>query len=192
MLMSLALMLVLGTLSFSMLQAVGLEQRLADQERDRQVAFHAAEAALRQAQSLIEGNELGLFSPLRDANFPSICTKGLCRGSPAKPAWKTLSALDWADGATPIRTSANASGLLLLFTDGRTANTNAAEAGLRLQYRDGTITDRLTDLTPFLNADARATPTGPRRAIPSSGRYNWREFTPSWTEASPAPNTGSR
>lgn len=103
MLMSLALMLVLGTLSFSMLQAVGLEQRLADQERDRQVAFHAAEAALRQAQSLIEGNELGLFSPLRDANFPSICTKGLCRGSPAKPAWKTLSALDWADGATPTR-----------------------------------------------------------------------------------------
>lgn len=103
MLMSLALMLVLGTLSFSMLQAVGLEQRLADQERDRQVAFHAAEAALRQAQSLIEDNELGLFSPLRDANFPSICTKGLCRGSPAKPAWKTLSALDWADGATPTR-----------------------------------------------------------------------------------------
>lgn len=91
-----------------------------------------------------------------------------------------------------IRTSANASGLLLLFTDGRTANANAAEAGLRLQYRDGTTTDRLTDLTPFLNADARATPTGPRRAIPSSGRYNWREFTPSWTEASPAPNTGSR
>lgn len=91
-----------------------------------------------------------------------------------------------------IRTSANASGLLLLFTDGRTANTNAAEAGLRLQYRDGTTTDRLTALTPFLNADARATPTGPRRAIPSSGRYNWREFTPSWTEASAAPNTGSR
>lgn len=103
MLMSLALMLVVATLSFATLQVVGLEQRLADQERDRQVAFHAAEAALLHAQSLIEGNERGLFSPLREANFPRTCANGLCRASPATPAWKALPASAWTDGATLTR-----------------------------------------------------------------------------------------
>lgn len=102
-LISLALMLVVGTLCFALLQMVGLERRLAYQERDRQVAFHAAEATLLHAQSLIETNESGLFSPLRETNFPWTCTKGLCRASPATPAWKGLPASAWADGTTLTR-----------------------------------------------------------------------------------------
>lgn len=103
MLLGLALMLVVGTLSFAMLQAVGLEQRLAYQERDRQVAFHAAEAALHHAQALIDSNEGGLFSPLHEATFPTRCADGLCRSTPAAPAWKSLPASAWAEGATLTR-----------------------------------------------------------------------------------------
>jgi len=82
--------------------------------------------------------------------------------------------------------------LNLLFDDGSTASVPADGTGLRLLYRDGTAADRLSELSPFLNADSRATPTGPRRAIPRSGRHNWREFTPPWTNTTPAANTVSR
>jgi type IV pilus assembly protein PilX len=100
MLWGLALMLLVSALSFAMLQSVGLEEKLAYQERDRQVAFQAAEAALRHAESLIEGNKDGLFSPLRESNFPAACANGLCRSSPASEAWRRLPTSAWREDAT--------------------------------------------------------------------------------------------
>jgi len=96
----LALMLLMSALSFAMLQAVGLEEQLAYQERDRQVAFQAAEAALRHAESLIEGNQGALFSPLLESSFPAVCTKGICRSSPAAEAWRGLPASAWLPEST--------------------------------------------------------------------------------------------
>ena len=103
MVIGLTLLLLVGALSFAMLQTVGLEERLAYHERDRQVAFHAAEAALRHAQSLIENNHGSLFSPLSETNFPSPCANGLCRSSPASPAWRTLTASAWLPGSALTR-----------------------------------------------------------------------------------------
>lgn len=100
MLWGLALMLLVSALSFAMLQSVGLEEQLAYQERDRQVAFQAAEAALRHAESLIEGNQGGLFSPLLESNFPATCANGLCRSSPASEAWRALPASAWQANTT--------------------------------------------------------------------------------------------
>lgn len=91
-----------------------------------------------------------------------------------------------------IRKSGDGSRLILLFTDGSTAQVMVSGKSLRLSYRDGTTADRLADLSPFLTADTRAMPTGPRRAIPTSGRYNWREFNPTWTEPTPAKPVASR
>ena len=100
MLWGLALMLLVSALSFAMLQSVGLEEQLAYQERDRQVAFQAAEAALRHAESLIESNQGALFSPLFESNFPAACANGICRSSPASEAWRTLPASAWLANAT--------------------------------------------------------------------------------------------
>lgn len=96
----LALMLLVSALSFAMLQGAGLEEQLAYQERDRQVAFQAAEAALRHAESLIESNQGALFSPLHESNFPAVCANGLCRSSPASEAWRKLPASAWQTDAT--------------------------------------------------------------------------------------------
>ena len=88
---------------------------------------------------------------------------------------------------TGVRSTDGGSRLTLLFSDGRTAQAPAAGTGVRLRYRDGTNITRLGDVHLFLTADARATPTGPRRSIPPSGRYNWREFTPKWTSPPSTP-----
>ena len=100
MIWGLALMLLVSALSISMLQGVGLEEQLAYQERDRQVAFQAAEAALRDAESQIEGNRGGYFSPLHESKFPFACVNGICRSSMASEAWRTLPAAAWLPGST--------------------------------------------------------------------------------------------
>lgn len=59
-------------------------------------------------------------------------------------------------------------------------------------YRDASTITHPDNISRFLGADASTIPTGARRAIGVSGRYNWRELTFTWTEPSPAASAASR
>lgn len=81
-------------------------ERTARNERDRQVAFHAAEAALLDAQQDIEqpasGSRRGaLFATTGAPNFPPGCGAGqasaelgLCAGADNDPAWLSVDFMD--------------------------------------------------------------------------------------------------
>lgn len=132
------------------------------------------------------GNKLWKPDPALDTATPnSAVAKPTGSGDP-------VGTRGAATALSGIRRTDDGSRLILLFTDGSTAQAPSSGTGLRLSYRDGTAIDRLTDISPYLTPDARSLPTGPRRAIPSSGRFNWREFTPTWTEPTPAPPVASR
>lgn len=89
------LMLVVSTLAFAAMMRNSIDERMAFNQRDRQNAFQAAEAALREAEDVIRQD--ARFSPLRVATFTADCTaaKGVCRSSLNTPQWKTLPASDW-------------------------------------------------------------------------------------------------
>src|SRR5262249_39147003 len=88
-LLFLVMLSILGTTA---IQTSSLEEKMTGNERDRQIAFEAAEGALRDAEREIF-QSLGPTSP-----FDSACDNGLCTPSTtAVPAWD---AVDWFS-ATP-------------------------------------------------------------------------------------------
>ena len=82
--------------------------------------------------------------------------------------------------------------LTLLFADGSTALVPITDKSIQLRYRDASTITHPDNISRFLGADASTIPTGARRAIGVSGRYNWRELTFTWTEPSPAASAASR
>ena len=92
----LLLLLVVMLMAVAALRTGNLEERVAAQVRDRQVAFQMAEAALRDGELMISSNTTGPFLPLRPALFTTNCTDGLCRSSPGSPVWSNFTEADWA------------------------------------------------------------------------------------------------
>ncbi|MEK8049625.1 PilX N-terminal domain-containing pilus assembly protein [Ideonella sp. DXS22W] len=87
-------MLVLSFLALGAMNSAVVQERMAGNARDRNVALQAAEAALRDAEADIEANA--------DAanGFTEDCTGGLCippsdtaSGPKSAPVWQTI---DWA------------------------------------------------------------------------------------------------
>ena len=92
----LLLLMVVMLMAVAALRTANLEERVAAQVRDRQVAFQMAEAALRDGELMISSDANGPFMPLRPALFDANCTDGLCRSSPGSPRWSSFSEADWA------------------------------------------------------------------------------------------------
>lgn len=90
------LLMVAMLMAVAALRTVNLEERIAGQARDRQVAFQMAEAALRDAEQMISGDTDGPFMPLRPGQFTATCVNGLCRSVPGTPVWTAFSETDWA------------------------------------------------------------------------------------------------
>jgi type IV pilus assembly protein PilX len=88
-LLFLVMLSILGTTA---IQTSSLEEKMTGNERDRQIAFEAAEAALRDA-------EREIFQSLNpNSPFVSTCVDGLCMpATTAVPQWE---AVDWLS-ATP-------------------------------------------------------------------------------------------
>ena len=84
-----------------------------------------------------------------------------------------------------VRRADTSGELILLFSDGSTTQVPITDKSLQLRYRDGSAITRPDDINRFLNAEASTIPAGARRGIGSSGRYNWRELSFTWTEPSP-------
>lgn len=88
-------MVVLTLLSLSAIKATALEERMAGNARDQDLAFQAAEAAVRDAMINVLPN-LKTSSP-----FVAGCASGLCKVGVPTPVWETITANnDWNSSKT--------------------------------------------------------------------------------------------
>lgn len=94
------LLMVAMLMAVASLRTVNLEERIAGQVRDRQVAFQMAEAALRDAEQTIASDTDGPFTPLRPGQFTAACDSGLCSSVPGTPAWTGFTETQWASTVT--------------------------------------------------------------------------------------------
>lgn len=88
----LVFLVMLSLLGVTAMRTAGIEEKMSGNERDRQLAFEAAEAALRDAERDVQQN-LNLSSP-----FAAACTDGLCL--PATGGDMVSETVDWM-GALP-------------------------------------------------------------------------------------------
>ena len=96
----LLLLLVTMLMATASLRLANAEERMAANQRDRQLAFQVAEAALRDAELTISAATAEPFRPLRPTLFTAACTNGLCRSAPDAPVWTSFSAADWSSAKT--------------------------------------------------------------------------------------------
>lgn len=99
---SLIFLMVVTMIVLTVLRNGTLEERMARNGRDRQVALQAAEAVLRDAESTLFAG--APFDPYDPSKFTSACTDGLCFKPAAGVTWQ---AVDWTS-ATLTRTFAAA------------------------------------------------------------------------------------
>jgi type IV pilus assembly protein PilX len=94
-------MVVLTIIVISALRSATLEERMAANARNRQVALHAAEAALRDAEGMLFNGDVmntsyAMFKPdsgiFKKAKFTTDCAAGLCNIPADNTRWKTF---DW-------------------------------------------------------------------------------------------------
>jgi type IV pilus assembly protein PilX len=87
-------MVVLTLIVLSAMKSTALEERMAGNARDQELAFEAAEAAAREAMQTV-------VPTLSPASFPALadgCISGLCQNNSATPVWETVAANDdWTD-----------------------------------------------------------------------------------------------
>ncbi len=77
---SLVMLLLLTLIAVSGMQTTTLEEKIAGNKRNRNLAFQAAESSLREAEQWIQGSDTA-FNPLKLSNGPfqgTDCSNGLC------------------------------------------------------------------------------------------------------------------
>jgi type IV pilus assembly protein PilX len=88
---SVIFLIVVTMIVLTVLRGGTLEERMARNARDRQVALQAAESVLRDAEaSLFSGPP---FDPYDPSKFTSACTGGFCFQPAATATWQTI---DWS------------------------------------------------------------------------------------------------
>ncbi|GAB4207687.1 MAG: hypothetical protein Fur0019_12500 [Tibeticola sp.] len=97
---SLFILLAITLLAVGFIESLGLDERMAGNFKDRQVAFQAAEAGLRDAEQLILSNTTGPFSPLRPGDFSTDCVNALCASSVESPRFVSFTEADWTGTKT--------------------------------------------------------------------------------------------
>ena len=76
-------LVVLTLISLSAIKSTSLEERMAGNARDQDVAFEAAEAGIRDAMGSLAG-----LSP--SSAFAAGCSAGLCLNDPVTPVWTSV------------------------------------------------------------------------------------------------------
>jgi len=90
-LMALMFLVVLSMLGLAMVSSTSVEERMARNARDQDVAMQAAEAALRDARIRVTGQYNSPATPLASYNFADDCTSGLCSPNATQPVWSAFS-----------------------------------------------------------------------------------------------------
>jgi len=96
-------MVILTIIVVVALRSATLEERMAANALNRQLALQAAEAALRDAEALIQTSGAP-FDPFEPWRFTAGCTNGLCNkaAAGAAPRWKTV---EWEAVGQPSATN---------------------------------------------------------------------------------------
>ena len=90
-------LVVLTLLTLSAIKSTSLEERMAGNARDQDVAFQAAEAAIRDGMIYLATNNLS--SNL--TSFVAGCAAGLCLNNTTTPVWTTITNNnDWTSSKT--------------------------------------------------------------------------------------------
>lgn len=97
--LSLVVLLIVTVLGVAGLQTTSLQERMAANARDRDIAFQAAEAALRDAETVIESlgpADLAAFQDW-DPNSPTWAADGRyeLEDSTGAAAWETMTDTEW-------------------------------------------------------------------------------------------------
>lgn len=104
---SLLILLIMTLLGITAMSTTTLEEKMAGNIRDKNIAFQAAEAALRDGEADVIGNNIP------ESSFVAACTGGLCLpaavGSP--PQWEVV---DWGTSGTTSRRYGSATGTAAL------------------------------------------------------------------------------
>lgn len=112
---TLILLVVITVLGISASQMVLMSERTSRFDRDSQIAFQAAEAALVDAELDIQGpntfasQRMDLFEPKNKVNFTSGCGTGTLRGlcaqseAPQKPVWYGVDFTDESANAKTVK-----------------------------------------------------------------------------------------
>ncbi len=101
---SLLMLLVLTMLGVSAMQSTVLEEKMAGNYRNRNLAFNAAETALRDAEQYLAANITS------DSPFAAGCASGLCLpDSSGTPVWETI---DWSDASKVLTYGVGGSGAI--------------------------------------------------------------------------------
>jgi type IV pilus assembly protein PilX len=93
----LVFMVVLTLIVLALMRSATLEERMAANARDRQLALQAAEAVLRDAQVNLFAS--APFEPFDVSAFTAGCTNGYCGAPSGTPRWKSMTSSDWANTA---------------------------------------------------------------------------------------------
>lgn len=106
---ALLFMIVLTIIVISIAGTTSVEERVARNFRDRDIAFSAAEAALRDAELHLTGSWQWPYAPVDINAFNSSCTGGLCDSLTAQ-SWQPVDGLDFfsasGSGANSVRIGA--------------------------------------------------------------------------------------
>ncbi len=159
---ALLFLLVLTILGLAVMRATTVEVRIVGFEQDRNLAFEAAEAALRDAERDLAANGLDTDSP-----WATDCTGGgggLCRpGNNATPLWNSIA---WTDansrrygtrtgvGAYPANVSAEPRYIIEILPNLPAPTGSSLVAGSRASTTGGTAY-RITAVGWGRNADTR-------------------------------------
>jgi type IV pilus assembly protein PilX len=94
----LVFMLILTVVVVAILRTGSLEERMAANARNRQIALQAGEAVLRDAEATLFAAPAVPLDPFTPAGFTDACTNGFCaRPAPGgTPKWKTV---DWSSAS---------------------------------------------------------------------------------------------
>jgi type IV pilus assembly protein PilX len=111
-LMALMFLIVLSLLGIAMVSSTSVEERMARNARDQDVAMQAAEAALRDARIRITGYHTNPATPLSTWDFYDDCTNGLCSRNAAQPVWTQFGASSGGDKSVALGTGTNSPTLI--------------------------------------------------------------------------------
>jgi type IV pilus assembly protein PilX len=93
-------MVILTMIVLAVLRSGSLEERMAANARNRQLAMQAAEAVLRDAEETLFTDPMPApFDPYTPGSFSEVCTGGYCRPAAAggTPRWQEI---DWSDAVS--------------------------------------------------------------------------------------------
>jgi len=120
-------LVVLTLISLSAIKSTSLEERMAGNARDQDVAFEAAEAGIRDAMKSLP--------KLRSSQFAAGCSAGLCLNNPVTPVWTTITNNnDWTSAKT-----ATYSGTALTFDNKSTPTALPIQPHYIIELIPGTV-----------------------------------------------------